>query len=71
LNGEYVVYRHVLDGAPGHALIEGGFRILYHGQSTPLLDSQQAGGAVVQITGENHANNTGSIAEGGRAEEWV
>ena len=66
-----MVHRHVVDGAPGHALIVGGFRILYHGQTTPLLDSQQAGGAVVQVAGENHANNTGSIAEGGCAEERV
>jgi hypothetical protein len=71
LNGKDVVYLHVLDGAPGHALIEGGFRILYHRQTTPLLDSQQAGGAIVEVTGENHANNTGSIAERGRAEEGV
>jgi Flp pilus assembly protein TadG len=71
LNGEDVVYRHVLNGAPGHALIQGGFRILYHGQTTPLLDPQQPRGAVVQVTGENDANNAGSITEGGRAEERV
>jgi hypothetical protein len=71
LNGEDVVYRHVLYGAPGHALIEGGFRILDHGQTTPLLDSQQAGGAVFQVAGENDADNARTIAESGRAEERV
>jgi hypothetical protein len=71
LNRQHVVYRHVVDSAAGHASIAGGFRVLYDGQTTPLLDSQQAGGAVVQVTRENDANNTAAEAESGRAEERV
>jgi hypothetical protein len=52
-------------------LIEGGLRILYDGQSTSLLDSQQAGSAVVQVAGENDADNPGSIAERRGAEERI
>jgi hypothetical protein len=71
LDREHMVYCHVLDSAPRHALVEGRVGILNNRHTTSLLDAQEAGGAVVQITREDHPNGPGTITVGRGAEEWI
>jgi hypothetical protein len=68
---EDVIYRHVIDRAPRHSLVEGRPERLHDGDTFPLFDGEQPGGAVVEITRQHHTDDPGSKAVGGCAEERI
>src|SRR6478752_195820 len=66
-----MVYRHMIDRALGHSLVESGLERLDDGHTAALLDRQQTGRAVVQVAGQNHADDPWSIAVGSGAKERI
>jgi len=65
------VHRCRGDGALRHLRVGGFSRILGEGQAAARLDRAQAGGAVVELAGQDHAHGAAAIGDRGGAEENV
>jgi hypothetical protein len=59
------------DGAAGHSVVLGGFKILDKGDAAAVLDGGQADGSVGGGSGEDHADGVGRLILGQRTEECV
>ena len=61
----------MLDGAERHPGVGRLVRVLDEGKPAGVLDGQEAGGAVVQGTGKDYADDPRAVAPGRGAEERV
>jgi hypothetical protein len=62
---------HVVNGAPRHALIEGGLERLHDRNTFPLLDGKQPGSAIVEIPRQDHTHYPWAIAVSGSTKQRV
>jgi hypothetical protein len=69
--GQAVVHCHVGQRARGHAGLERRRRILHDRLAAAALDGGQAGGAVIEVAGEHHADHALTPLQRGRPEQGV